>query len=291
MNIASAVLQASEHLEGKGISSARKEAEELLCHVLGICRVEIYSDYTKDINRKALESYMQAVKERMGGKPVQYITGTAGFRSLLLELEPGVFIPRPETEITVERSLEVIPSHGADILDLCTGSGNIAVSILFENPDVRVVATDVSDKACRVCARNAMNYGVCSRIDVRTGDIYEAVSPDEKFDCIVANPPYVRNSDWAGLEREIKEHEPPEAFLGGEDGLFLTRQIASGAPLHLRKDGWLVLEVGDEQTDTVAREILQVESAEKDSGFLWGNVQCFADLSERPRVVRAQISG
>jgi release factor glutamine methyltransferase len=302
LNLVESLSRASSYLERHGVSSPRLNAELLLCHVLDAERIELYTNYDRPLAGRDADTYRDLLIERAGHYPLQYITGEAGFRGLILKMARGVFIPRPETEILVEKALEVLPrgdgaeSNGPAVLDLGAGCGNVTVSIAVERPRAVVTATDVDPRALELCEGNARRFGVSDRVATAPGDLYEALDGIEsaRFDLIVSNPPYIPDGCRDGLEPEVTEFEPPAALFGGEDGLDVVRRIVEGAPRHLASGGWLVMEVGEDQAGRVVEQLLgggivEPGRARGCAGEVWAEAEYFTDLSGRPRVVRARL--
>lgn len=260
-----------EYLRGKGVLQGRLEAELLLAHVLGVGRLELYLQYDRPLAEKELGAFKVLLKRRARREPLQYILGRAAFRELVLRVDRRALVPRPETELLVGEVLawaqevrraenegsqegagEAGASGGLSALDLGTGSGAIALSLLAEGPFSRVVATDVSSSALDLARENAEALGLEHRLDLRLGSLFEPLGAEEHFHVLVSNPPYVPLGDFHGLQREVRDWEPPEALLGGQDGLDVIRAIVTGAPAHLFPGGLLALEVGDGQASQVA---------------------------------------
>jgi len=283
LNLVQFIEKATPYLEKHGVNSPRLNAEVLLGHVLGISRVEIYTHYDRTLTQSEAELFRIYLVRRARGYPLQYRTGEAGFRGLAFEVRPGVFIPRPETEVLVEKVLEGMPSGHGEVLDIGTGCGNIAVSVAVAHTGAVVAATDRDWLALELCARNARRHGVEERVETFQGDLYDALdaAAGRTFDVIVSNPPYVPAGSWEELPVEVREYEPVEALLGGEDGLDVMRDIVSGALAHMKDGGWLFLEVDERQMEDVTGSVL--------SG--WNDVGFFEDLAGRPRVVRARMPG
>lgn len=272
---------AAEHLSANGIEEARLDAELLLAHVLGLKRLDLYLQFERPLEPSEVDAYRDAVRRRASREPLQYITGEAAFRELTLAVDPRVLIPRPETEVLVDAVLTWATSEGleaATALDLGTGSGAIALSLLEEGPFARVVATDVSTGALEVAATNAERIGVVDRLDLRHGPLWDVIGGGEEFEVIVANPPYVADGEREGLMPEVRDHEPGEALFGGADGLDVVRQIVAGAPDHLSAGGLLAVELGLGQAERVA-DLL------RDSGY--AEPRIVADLTGRERIVLA----
>lgn len=291
---------AGEHLAVKGVADARLDAELLLAHVLGLRRLDLYLQFERPLEPDDVAAYREAVRRRARREPLQYITGEASFRELVLRVDPRVLIPRPETEVLVGEVLaaDVVAradaANGADAhaaeaggavalsaLDIGTGSGAIALSLLREGPFRRVVATDVSSGALEVAASNAAALGLAERLELRRGSVWEPIGDGERFHVIVANPPYVMESERAALMPEVRDHEPAGALFGGVDGLEVIREIVSGAPTRLYAGGVLALEVGPAQARAVA-ELM--------GGAGLSGARVVADLAGRDRIVVATRS-
>jgi len=237
----------------RGIENPRLQAELLLSEVLHLRRLDLYLQFGRILTPAEVAQYRDYVRQREQGVPVQYITGEAAFRHLVLGVSREVLIPRPETEVLVDAALEYLaPLAAPRVLDLGCGSGAIAISLAFEHPTAWTVAADISLEAVRVTRRNAERHGVGGRVALLCGDLLQPVQPLPVFDAIVSNPPYVRRGDLAGLDREVRDHEPGLALDGGEDGLDYYRRLAGPAAALLVAGGRLILEVGDGQAQTVA---------------------------------------
>ncbi|HUE77518.1 MAG TPA: peptide chain release factor N(5)-glutamine methyltransferase [Longimicrobiales bacterium] len=270
---------AAEHLASRGIEDARLDAELLLAHVLGVRRLDLYLQFERPLEAAEVAAYREAVRRRGRREPLQYITGEASFRELALVVDPRVLIPRPETEVLVGAVLEWAASRAAPVaLDIGTGSGAIALSLLHEGPFKRVVATDVSEDALAVARANAERSGLADQLELRAGALWDPVGDAERFDVIVSNPPYVAETDRATLAPEIAEHEPAAALYGGADGLDILRRIVEGAGGRLRGGGLLAVEVGLGQAAAVAGWLERAP---------FGSPDIVKDLTGRERVVLA----
>ncbi|NOZ25395.1 MAG: peptide chain release factor N(5)-glutamine methyltransferase [Nitrospirae bacterium] len=239
-------------LRKNGFAEPEKEAELLVCHAFGVSRTELYRDELP-ADEAALRTLDSLLRRRLCREPIEYVTGFAEFRGLRFGVGRGVLIPRPETELLVEETLRLLRTRGIDspeILDLCTGSGCIAVAIAREMPGARIVASDVSASALSYAVKNADMNGTGNVFFVQ-GDLFAPVG-GRSFDIIVSNPPYVKGDELAGLQVEVREYEPVEALDGGRDGLDFYRRILNGSQRHLRDGGFLVLELGFGQRSAVA---------------------------------------
>lgn len=277
------MLWSADYLKTKGVASARLDAEYLLAHVLGVGRLEMYLQHERPLSSRELDVFRPLLKRRAKREPLQYVLGRQAFRNLDLEVGPGVLIPRPETEQLVEAVLGWASGRtGLAGLDVGTGSGAIALSLLGEGPFERVVGTDVSAAALAVAARNRQALGMAERLDLRQGGVFEPVRPAERFDVVVSNPPYVAEVDRAALAPEIVDWEPVEALFGGSDGLAVIRSIVEGAAAVLGPDGLLALEVGAGQARAVAALIERVGG--------YRDVSIRRDLAGKERIVMAVLS-
>jgi release factor glutamine methyltransferase len=255
-----------------GIAGARLEAQVLLAHVLGCSRVQLYTGFDKPLAEAELAGYRELIKRRLGGEPVAYLVGETDFWSMPFWVDPSVLVPRSDTETLIEVATKLVPG-ATTVLDLCTGSGVIAISLAKELPAARVVATEVSADAAAIARRNAERNGVAARVDVRVGDLFAPVA-GETFDLIASNPPYIASAVIPTLSREVRR-EPPVALDGGPDGLAFYDRIAAQAMAHLAPGGALVVEHGFDQADAV-RARLQAAG-------LTG-VTLVHDLAKQPRV-------
>jgi release factor glutamine methyltransferase len=280
VNLVEYLARASEYLDRQGVASARLNAELMLSSLLGISRLEIYTNFERPLSDEDAAAFKQMLMKRAGGCPLQHITGEAGFRGLILEVRPGVFIPRPETEVLVEKALEVLPADApARVLDLGSGSGNIALSVAAEQSGSSVTAVDSDDSAVRLTRANAVRAGVSERVEVLCGDLFEPLEGEAAFDLIISNPPYIPEGMRESLPAEVRDFEPAGALFAGPEGLDLIRRIVAGAPGHLAEGGWLALEVDESHAERV-EEML--------AGDGWAEVEVFQDMAGRPRVVRAR---
>ena len=229
---------------------SRFEIEELLAYLFNCSRTDLYSKELAVGQGKEL-LLDSLVQRRLAGEPLQYITGRADFMGMDFKVRERVFIPRPETEILVNAALDLLHTKrytlNADlkILDLCTGSGCIAIGIAKAMPAAEIVATDISEDALKAARENAVMHDVAERIKFYKGDLFEPLVFDKtnKFDIIVCNPPYIKSSDMGLLQREVRR-EPGCALDGGPDGLEFYRLIARDASKHLKTKGALFLEIG-----------------------------------------------
>ncbi|MGA1794995.1 MAG: peptide chain release factor N(5)-glutamine methyltransferase [bacterium] len=264
------------YLEGLGLERPRFDSEMLLACALGKDRLWLYTHYDQPLTPPELAKYRSAVIRRSRREPLQYILGHWGFWSLEFAVGPGVLIPRQETEHLVEFALtRARPGHC--ILDVCTGSGNVAVCLAKEVPSASLWATDISGQAIELAKENARIHNVLERIHFAVGDLFEPVSAQGTcFDLVVCNPPYIPSGDIDGLQPEISRFEPRAAVDGGIDGLAFYRRLVPDAIAFLKPTGWLVVEIGTDQAPSV-REML--------AAWRYREIEVVKDYSGQERVV------
>jgi len=246
---------AAGYLNERQVSSPRLSGELLLAQVLGCQRLDLYLRFDQPLGPEELAAFKALILRRRAQEPVAYILGRREFYGLEFGVGPGVLIPRPESEHLVEEALARLAGAEAPrILDLCTGSGAVALALVQELPSAAVVACDLSGQALTYARQNAQNLGLGGRVAWLQGDLWEPVAAAGGFfDLIVANPPYVSQAEWERLPPEVRGYEPPEALLAGPEGLDFLRPIIAGAGAHLRPQGWLLTEIGAGQGPSVRR--------------------------------------
>jgi len=273
----------TEFLTQKDVDSPRLSAELLLSHVLGLKRIDLYTQYNKPVPQEQLEPLRELVKRAGRQEPVAYLVGRTEFYSLEFEVTSDCLIPRPETELLVQRAIEFLRQRGGTqfVCDLCTGCGVIAVAIAKNVSDVKVVATDISAEALAVATRNVEKHGLRERIELRQGDLFEPLIPPlDQFDVIACNPPYVSAAEYETLDKNVKDYEPRIALYAGEGGLDAYRRIAEKVGPFLKADGLLLLEIGYLQGPAV-RELLE-------HAAVFSEIQIEKDFEKRDRLVIAQ---
>lgn len=272
LSIADVLRRAAEHLE-KTSETGRLDAELLLAHTLGRQRIELYTDFDRPLDDAELDGYRALVARRARNEPVAYILGEWGFRRLTLSVDRRALIPRPETEIVVERCLARLAGlHEPRVLDVGTGTGAIALAIADEHPGARVTAIDVSADALALARENSQRTGVEVELlehDLRTG------LPGGPYDLVVSNPPYVEPEELPALMADVREYEPHLALVGSG----ATEAVARAAFDVLEPVGSLVLEVGDGQAAATAAMLA-------DLGY--EDVATTSDLTGRDRVVEGR---
>jgi len=246
----------TQFLTSKGIEAAARETRILLAHVLGCTPIDVmtrYDEMPTDADRTAFRAL---IKRRVDGCPVAYLVGHREFFKLSFDVTSAVLIPRPDTEtLLMEGFKHLTGKTNPAVLDLCTGSGCLAVSVAHNVRTATVLATDISAESLEVARRNAAKHGVAERVEFRQGDLWAAVPGGAAFDVILSNPPYIAESEFAELAADVRNHEPRLALDGGPDGLAYYRRIADEAAWFLKPDGVLLAEVGWTQEPAV-RELL-----------------------------------
>jgi release factor glutamine methyltransferase len=272
----------AQDFSGLGISSPRLDAELLIGAALGLARVKLYLDLDRPLAPDELAKVRALVVRRRKREPVAYIVGEREFYRRSFEVTPAVLIPRPDTETLIERALELMPEDSPTrVLDLCTGSGAIAVTLAAERPQARVTATDLSAVALDVARRNAMRHGVAERSEFLEGDLFAPLTAAARFELIVANPPYIAEAEIDTLQAEIKEFEPRMALASGPDGLSHLQRLCARAAAFLPPGGAVLFELGQGQADRV-REWLEA------AGFV--DVAAHKDLGGIERVVEGHVA-
>jgi release factor glutamine methyltransferase len=247
----------TQRFEKEAIDAPRLTAEILLSFTLKLDRVKLYVELDRPLQKDELTAFRALIQRRMTFEPTEYLTGFKNFYNRRFDVDARVLIPRPETELLVQQVLGLLPEdQPSRVLDLCTGSGCIAVTVGAERPMASVWAIDLSPGACEIARANAEKHQVAGRVSVLEGNLFTPVAADARFDVVVSNPPYIKRADLPGLQKEVLK-EPRLALDGGDDGLDFVRRIADGAHRALKRGGWLALEIGDEQgaavTDVLTR--------------------------------------
>jgi release factor glutamine methyltransferase len=280
MKFVEALAFVTDSLTQAKVPNPQVDAYWLICHAARISRSELLNRMTFDfgLTDPQREELLLALEKRMQRIPLQHITGSAGFRDFELRVGPGVFIPRPETEMVAQLGIDYlrqIPSS-ALALDIGSGSGAIAISLAREVIGTRVIAVEASQDAAAYTAQNIQ--GLAPSVELRVGDFQDNVLDlSGSLDLLISNPPYIP-IDAIPIDQEVREHDPDLALYGGQDGLDVIREIIQFGPLLLKRGGMLVLEHADGQSDAVC-ELLLAEGFSK--------VQAHSDLTERLRSVSA----
>lgn len=270
----------TEYLQKHGAENPRLDAEILLAHARQCERILLYASFTEPVSDDLRAKFRELVKGRAAGKPVAYLVGKKEFFSLPFRVTEDVLIPRPETEFLVLGAVDFLKTRpNAQVIDIGTGSGAVAVSIAKQVPSCRVTATDISPAALEVAKANAAALGVGDRVDFRSGDLLAAFPPQPTFDVIVSNPPYIGEREKPTLSPQVRDHEPSLALFGGETGLEITARLIPQAAERLLPGGLLLIEISS---------LLEKETrALVDGDPRWKDVSVTKDYSGAPRVLRA----
>jgi len=268
----------TEHLRSRRFESPGLEAELLLCHVLDCSRIHLLMDRDRPLADRELAAYRGLVARRRNHEPTAYLLGVREFYGHVFEVGPSVLIPRPDTETLVEVVLDRTRDRSmfGRMVDVCTGSGNVAISFAKERPTWCVVGSDVSSDAISMASRNAVRLGVAWNTMFQTGDLLAPVRQHGLFDVIASNPPYIPTASIEDLAEEIRDHEPRLALDGGSDGLDVVRRLVEEAPACLAPDGVLAMEIACDQGSAVMDWM---------GRFGWRELSVIQDLGKRDRVV------
>lgn len=270
----------ARYLAGKGIGAARLEAELLLAHALQKSRVSLYTDYEAPVDAAERAVFRGLITRRAQGEPLAYITSAREFMSLDFQVDSRVLIPRPDTEILVEEAIRASQEWEQPcICDVGCGSGAIAVSLAHYLPRARLWALDISPSALELAESNARRHGVA--VEFRCSDLLQALPPEQRFDIIAANLPYITDLAYEGLERTVTGYEPALALKGGPDGLDLYRKLLPQVVTRLQPGGYLIMEIDPDQAAALAALLAQYSQ--------WEGIEVIADLAGLARVVKARI--
>ncbi|MBQ9179549.1 MAG: peptide chain release factor N(5)-glutamine methyltransferase [Firmicutes bacterium] len=268
------IKMAETQLTDAGVDNPKGDAEEIYCYLMHVDRSKFFMEWSEPAADRTCDQFFDLVARRANREPLQYIVGMQGFLDLALQVRPGVLIPRYDTEVVAESACEVFKEKKGDtVLEIGCGSGAIAIA-LAKKVGAKVTAVDINPAACELTKENAQRNGV--KIDVLCGDLFEPIKK-KKYHMKISNPPYIKTADIEGLMPEVRDHEPREALDGGEDGLEFYRRIAAEAADHLKKDGILVLEIGDDQAAHVAAILTATER--------YGDIQVGKDLTGKDRAI------
>lgn len=283
------------HLKKHGSDTPRLDAEILLAHARGCQRIQLYTAYDEPLTDAVRTTMRELVQRRAQAEPVAYLVGHREFFSLDFKVTHDVLIPRPDTETLVMEILEsvkqlaaVCAESGDDrpirILDLCTGSGCIAVTVAkrCQKQNVKIVATDASPGGLEVARSNALKHGVEGLIEFLQGDLFAALPADSRFDIIASNPPYVPSGEIDGLDAEVAKHEPRLALDGGPSGFDAIDRLIAGVPQHAVSQALLLIELSPEQAEVGAQRLA--------ASGKYMDISISKDLAGRQRVLRARLA-
>jgi release factor glutamine methyltransferase len=269
----------TDDLRKRGVEGARLDAELIVGEALAIDRVKVIVDAQRMLEPSELEAIRTLFRRRRSHEPVAYLRGHREFYGRSFRVDKRVLVPRPDTEILVEVALERLRGRdlGGHVVDLCTGSGCVAVTLKLERPTLTVDATDLSEGAVAVARDNAQRLGAVWNVRFAVGDLFAPLGrPRADYDLVVANPPYIATAEIPTLQPDIRDHEPHLALDGGPDGLVLVRRIAEEAPAWLVPGGALAMEIG-------AGQAAEVEQILRAHGF--ADVRRTKDYGGHERVV------
>ncbi|HEY8559058.1 MAG TPA: peptide chain release factor N(5)-glutamine methyltransferase [Pyrinomonadaceae bacterium] len=280
-NISETLKNAALILQRSGIAEPRREAGSLLAFSLRKDRTFLITRGDYELSPEEEADFEKILRRRASREPLQYITGRQEFYGLDFVVTPDVLIPRPETELLVEKAIEILrkQEENARFCEIGTGSGCLSISILHNVRAASAIGLDVSPKALKITALNAERHGVSDRLNLKISDVFSSLA-DEKFALIASNPPYIPRADIANLQREVRDFEPLGALTDEADGLSIIEKIVRGAPRYLVPGGFLLLEIGFGQSRAVKNLF-----DEK----IWRAVEALPDLQNIPRTVRAQV--
>jgi release factor glutamine methyltransferase len=271
----------ARYLAKKGSEYPRLDAEVLLAHALECRRIDLYTRYEEAASEVGRSRFRELVRQRVEGCPVAYLVGRKEFFSLPLEVNPAVLIPRPESEFVVLECLRLAKGlPEPHVLDIGTGSGNLAVTVAHQHRGARVTAVDRSPEAVAVAAGNAARHGVADRIRFLAGDLFDPIPPGERFDFILSNPPYIAHEDLERLPPGVRNYEPLLALDGGPGGFAVFDRLVAEAGQYLVPGGYVIVEIGAPQHEPARQRILAL--GQYDLG------ETIFDGSRHPRVLCAR---
>ena len=272
---------ASGYLSRRGFDEARLHVELMLAHVLRLKRLDLYLQFDRPLTPEERGAFRALFERRLKHEPLQYILGETEFMGLSLAVDRSVLIPRPETELLVERAVEFLKARTdqkAEVLDIGTGSGNIAVALGAMAPGATIVSMDTSADALRVAATNVARHKLAN-VTLLEADVFGEFLSGRRFDLLISNPPYVSREEFQALEPEVRDHEPSSAVTDNADGMRVITRIAQIASPRLRPGGALFMELGYNQSERV-RELLAA------SGL--ADIELIPDFARIPRVIAAR---
>lgn len=284
MPVKELLLLGEKRLTNAGISNAKGESQDLYRFRFGLNQREFLMEWQKSREFEDCESYLKILDRRAEGEPIQYIMGSQNFYGYDIKVEPGVLIPRLDSETVVEHAIELINErHYKTVLDLCCGSGAFGIAIAKECHGTKVTMSDESEDAVRIAKSNVESLGLSKECKVVQGNLFEPFKRlfgNQKFDLIISNPPYIPTDVISTLDREVKDFEPVSALDGGETGLDYYNKILASAGNYLKKNGAVVFEIGHDQAEEVSRIF-------NDAGF--NRVSVFKDLAGKDRTVIGEL--
>lgn len=279
-NIFEILKESTEILTQSGVAEPRREAHSLLAFALQKDKTFLIAHPEYELTESETNYFQNILTRRANREPFQYITGVQEFYGLDFEVTKDVLIPRPETEMIVENALEILQNlESSRFCEVGTGSGCISVSILHNLSNATAIGLDISEKALAITRKNAEKHNVLNRLELKKSDIFNSLN-DEKFELIVSNPPYISSEDFADLQIEVIAFEPQIALTDSRNGLTIIEKIVKDAPNFLKSEGFLLMEIGFNQAESVQKMF---------SSEIWQTVDVLPDLQGIPRMVKAQI--
>ena len=273
--------RATTVLRQNGVTEPRREAASLLAFTLKRDRTFLIAHSEYELSETEENSFDKILERRATREPLQYIVGRQEFYKLDFVVTPAVLIPRPETEIIVENAIEILRKiENPRFCEVGSGSGCIVVSILHNVETASAIGLDISAAALEIARKNAVEHSVGERLQLKISDVFSSLAR-EKFDLIVSNPPYISLSDINDLQFEVKDFEPRDALTDGANGLTIIEKIIESAPLFLKPRGFLLLEIGCDQSRQTGGMF---------RGDVWEKVEFLPDLQNIPRVIKARRS-
>lgn len=280
LTIAEILQKATELLRQSGIAEPHREANSLLAFALQKDKTFLIAHPEYKLTEAEENHFRQILVRRANREPFQHITGKQDFYGLEFEVNSDVLIPRPETELIVENAVEILQKiESPRFCEVGIGSGCISVSILHEVKKATAISLDISEKALKVAKGNAEKHGVSARLDLKISDVFSSLT-DERFVVIVSNPPYIPSEQISGLQTEVRDFEPLVALTDGKDGLSIIENIVKNSPKFLHQKGFLLLEVGFNQSEKVNKMF---------SAETWQSIEFLPDLQGIPRMVKANL--
>jgi len=279
MTILELIQKTTAYFEKAGVPNPRLDVELLLAHALKLKRMDLYLQFERVLTEPELDALRPLVKRRAAREPLQHLVGSVDFCGVALAVSRAALVPRPETEVLTQLAIARLDAATPrTVLDLGTGSGAILLALVAARPKARGVGTDRDAAALALARANAEGTGLAARVEFREGDLFAPVG-EERFDLIVSNPPYIPSGEIAGLQPEVREHDPRAALDGGPDGLDVIRRLAKEAAAHLNPGGALVMEIGHDQSAAVGALL-------RETG--WKFVAFHKDLQGIARIVEAR---
>ena len=294
MTVLEAIQKSTEFLAKKGVDSPRLQTELLLAHALKMPRMKLYLNFERGLTTAETDVLRELIKRRSQREPLQHIIGSTSFCGYEIAVNRHVLVPRPETELLAELGWQFLlatpkqneggssspNAQPATALDLCTGSGCIAIALAAKCPAATITATDISGDALGLAKENAAQNNVAAQIEFLQGDVFAALPADARFDLISSNPPYIPSAEIATLQPEVRDFDPHGALDGGADGLEFYRLIAAQAKVFLKPGGKTMVEFGDDQAEAICK-IFETEK--------WIVEGVKEDYSHRARILIAKL--